>query len=194
MTCKKEWFPLKRKRSTLSAHASSSCHAKSFDASGVALSTMRNALVALAFLPFIISFSAPTTTIMSSAYDYLNDVPQGPPDAILGIVAAFRACNDDRKVNLSVGAYRDENGKPWVLPCVRQAEVIMKDENKEYLPIEGDAQFVKKALTFAYGSDAPLERIAGVQSLSGTGACRVGGEFLGRFLPKGTRIYIPDPT
>lgn len=139
-----------------------------------------------------------TTTALStktmSSYSYLDNVPMGPPDAILGIAQAFRDCTDERKVNVCVGAYRDENGQPWVLPSVRQAEVLMKDENKEYLPIEGDMGFVNKALIFAYGADAPLERIAGVQSLSGTGACRIGGEFLGRFLPKGTRIYIPDPT
>lgn len=111
-----------------------------------------------------------------------------------GIAQAFRSCTDDRKVNVCVGAYRDSEGKPWVLPSVREAEVLMQNENKEYLPIEGDVGFVAKALTFAYGADAPLDRIAGVQSLSGTGACRIGGEFLGRFLPKGTRIYIPDPT
>lgn len=155
----------------------------------------RSVLVLVLLLPFTTSFTvASTSSTMPSSYEYLNDVSMGPPDAILGIAQAFRACDDPRKVNVCVGAYRDENGQPWVLPSVRKAEEIMKDENKEYLPIEGDAAFVTKALTFAYGSDAPLDRIAGVQSLSGTGACRIGGEFLGKFLPKGTRIYIPDPT
>jgi aspartate aminotransferase len=129
---------------------------------------------------------------MSSSY--LDNIPMGPPDAILGIVQAFRSCEDPNKVNVCIGAYRDANGKPWVLPSVRQAELVFQEENKEYLPIEGDVAFVEKALTFAYGQEAPLERIAGVQSLSGTGACRIGGAFLGRFLPKGTKIYIPDPT
>eukprot|EP00544_Gedaniella_sp_CCMP2646_P012578 CAMPEP_0202484364 /NCGR_PEP_ID=MMETSP1361-20130828/3449_1 /ASSEMBLY_ACC=CAM_ASM_000849 /TAXON_ID=210615 /ORGANISM="Staurosira complex sp., Strain CCMP2646" /LENGTH=406 /DNA_ID=CAMNT_0049112979 /DNA_START=66 /DNA_END=1286 /DNA_ORIENTATION=+ len=129
---------------------------------------------------------------MSSSY--LDNIPMGPPDAILGIAQAFRSCEDPNKVNVCIGAYRDANGQPWVLPSVRQAELVFKEENKEYLPIEGDVAFVEKALTFAYGQEAPLERIAGVQSLSGTGACRIGGAFLGRFLPKGTKIYIPDPT
>jgi aspartate aminotransferase len=121
----------------------------------------------------------------------------GPPDAILGIAQAFRACTDDRKVNVCVGAYRDEKGQPWVLPSVRAAETKMMStisENKEYLPIEGDADFIQKALQFAYGADAPLDRIAGVQTLSGTGACRIGGTFLAKFLPANTKIYIPVPT
>lgn len=124
-----------------------------------------------------------------------NDVPRGPPDAILGIAQAFRTCEDDRKVNVCVGAYRDASGKPWVLPSVRAAEeqMLASNENKEYLPIEGDQAFVEKALKFAYGGDAPLERIAGVQTLSGTGACRIGGEFLALFYP-GKPIYLPVPT
>mmetsp|Transcript_23820 Transcript_23820/g.36819 ORF Transcript_23820/g.36819 Transcript_23820/m.36819 type:complete len:456 (+) Transcript_23820:28-1395(+) len=143
--------------------------------------------------------SAPVADVdstVSESFSYLDGVEQGAPDAILGIAQAFKACEDPRKVNVCVGAYRDSSGTPWVLPSVRAAEKQMLDTgaNKEYLPIDGDAEYVKKALTFAYGADAPLERIAGVQSLSGTGACRIGGEFLGRFLPEGTKILIPNPT
>jgi len=119
----------------------------------------------------------------------------GPPDAILGIAQAFRACTDPRKVNVCVGAYRDATGAPWVLPSVRAAEqkMLETNENKEYLPIEGDADFTNKALAFAYGTEStPI--LAGVQTLSGTGACRVGGTFLAKFLAPGTKIYIPVPT
>lgn len=126
--------------------------------------------------------------------DVWKEVPQGPPDAILGIAQAFRDCTADSKVNVCVGAYRDEQGLPWVLSSVRQAEeILLRTENKEYLPIEGDQDFVAKALRFAYGADAPLSRIAGVQSLSGTGACRLGGEFLATFY-NNKNIYVPDPT
>lgn len=48
-----------------------------------------------------------------------SDVPMGPPDAILGIAQAYRQCEDPRKVNVCVGAYRDDNGKSYVLPSVR---------------------------------------------------------------------------
>ena len=141
--------------------------------------------------------AATETDHASTVSDYLDDIPMGPPDAILGIAQAFRACTDDRKVNVCVGAYRDETGQPWVLPSVRAAEAKMMNimnENKEYLPIEGDSDFIAKALQFAYGTDAPLHQIAGVQTLSGTGACRIGGTFLAKFLPAGTKVYIPVPT
>lgn len=142
------------------------------------------------------SFPVVAETPKTPPFSPWADVPQGPPDAILGIAQAFRACKDERKVNVCVGAYRDESGKPWILPSVRAAEEKMlqaADENKEYLPIEGDQSFVEKALKFAYGADAPLERIAGVQTLSGTGACRIGGKFLSTFYP-GKPIFLPVPT
>jgi aspartate aminotransferase, mitochondrial len=47
-------------------------------------------------------------------------VPLGPPDAILGITEAFKADEAAEKINLGVGAYRDEQGRPYVLKCVQQ--------------------------------------------------------------------------
>ena len=37
-----------------------------------------------------------------------------------GVTEAFKADKDSRKINLGVGAYRDENGKPYVLPSVKK--------------------------------------------------------------------------
>lgn len=129
---------------------------------------------------------------------FIDDIPLGAPDSILGIAEAYRDCNDPKKVNVCVGAYRDTKGKPWVLPSVSEAEKLLieiaSNNNKEYLPIEGDGEFLACALEFMYGEGADLSHIAGVQSLGGTGACRLGGEFFSRFLPNGTHIYIPDVT
>jgi aspartate aminotransferase, mitochondrial len=47
-------------------------------------------------------------------------VEQGPPDAILGITEAYKKDTDQKKINLGVGAYRDDNGKPYVLNAVRK--------------------------------------------------------------------------
>ncbi|KAF7339419.1 Aspartate aminotransferase [Mycena sanguinolenta] len=83
-------------------------------------------------------------------------VPAGPPDPILGITEAFKADKDARKINLGVGAYRDGQGKPYVLDC---AESILEAAqlDKEYLPITGLADFTKNAVKLAYGTDsAPL--------------------------------------
>ena len=72
----------------------------------------------------------------SSPSAYLNEIPQGPPDAILGIAAAFRASDADDKVNVCVGAYRDDVGVPYVLPSVTEAErrLLDRDDEEERLP------------------------------------------------------------
>jgi len=128
-----------------------------------------------------------------------TEVAMGPPDGILGLVEAFQKDDFPKKVNLSVGAYRSDEGKPWVLPSVKKAEerVLAASMNKEYAPIHGVNDFVETARAFALGKASPAlaeGRVASVQSLSGTGACRVIGEFYRKFLPPGAAIYMPDPT
>lgn len=49
-----------------------------------------------------------------------SNVEMGPPDAILGITEAFKKDSSPQKINLGVGAYRDDNGKPFVLECVKK--------------------------------------------------------------------------
>ena len=52
--------------------------------------------------------------VRAAAADYLKEIEQGPPDAILGIAANFRASTAENKVNVAVGAYRTNEGVPWV--------------------------------------------------------------------------------
>ena len=63
----------------------------------------------------------------------------GPPDAILGVTEAFKADKNPNKMNLGVGAYRDDQGKPFVLPSVRKAEekIIAAHMDHEYAGIAG---------------------------------------------------------
>lgn len=56
-------------------------------------------------------------SIQSSTW---SNVEMGPPDAILGITEAFKKDSSPQKINLGVGAYRDDNGKPFVLECVKK--------------------------------------------------------------------------
>ncbi|KAI9799269.1 MAG: aspartate transaminase aat1 [Piccolia ochrophora] len=124
-------------------------------------------------------------------------VPQGPPD--VSITEAFKADSFDKKINLGVGAYRDDKGKPYVLPSVRSAEekIVNQKLDKEYAGITGVPSFTKAAARLAYGPDSlPLkeDRIAITQTISGTGALRVGGAFLQRFYPGAKKVYIPTPS
>jgi aspartate aminotransferase len=60
-----------------------------------------------------------------------------PPDPIIGLNEAFAKDDSPKKVIVGVGAYRDGDGKPYVLPCVREAEhrILAQDHDMEYAPI-----------------------------------------------------------
>lgn len=122
----------------------------------------------------------------------------GPPDAILGITEAFKKDAFEQKINLGVGAYRDDKGKPYVLPSVRTAEktLLAKEADKEYAGITGIPEFTSAAARLAYGeSSAPIleKRLAITQTISGTGALRVGAEFFSRFAPS-KDVFLPTPS
>jgi len=103
------------------------------------------------------------------------------------------------KVNLTVGAYRTEEGQPWVLPVVKSAEQqIAHDEtlNHEYLPITGLKAFSNKAKEILLGASSPAikeGRVGGCQGLGGTGSLYVGLAYLREQI--GCSIaYVSDPT
>jgi aspartate aminotransferase len=148
-------------------------------------------------------FKASTSSVRRfssvSSGNWLENVPMGPPDPILGLTERFNKDTDKRKVSLGVGAYRDDHGKPYVLPSVLEAEkrIMTQKKNKEYAGIAGMKDFVDLSLQFAYGEDCQAlvdQRITGVQTLSGTGGLRLAGEFFAKFLGKNTPIYMPNPT
>eukprot|EP01092_Planopodium_desertum_P012115 TRINITY_DN5657_c0_g1_i4.p1 TRINITY_DN5657_c0_g1~~TRINITY_DN5657_c0_g1_i4.p1 ORF type:complete len:339 (-),score=86.06 TRINITY_DN5657_c0_g1_i4:28-1044(-) len=129
---------------------------------------------------------------------FWDHVKMGPPDPILGVTQAFQKDTSTAKINLGVGAYRDDNNKPYVLPVVREAEKRLYEEKRdhEYGPIGGPAPFPDLAAKLILGEDSkPIREGLNVtvQSISGTGACRIGTEFLGRFAAD-KAIYLPDPT
>lgn len=49
-----------------------------------------------------------------------ENVAAAPEDVIFALTAAYKADSHPNKVNLGVGAYRTEEGKPWVLPVVKK--------------------------------------------------------------------------
>lgn len=147
------------------------------------------------------SLVVPTARRASQPIRYASvwsKVEKGPEDPILGVTVAFNKDTNANKMNLGVGAYRDDSGKPFVLDSVRTAEKRILDQklDHEYLPIAGLASFTKAAAALALGNDSTHikeKRIATVQTLSGTGALRVAADFINRFLP-GKDVYFPDPT
>ncbi|XP_002732064.2 aspartate aminotransferase, cytoplasmic-like [Saccoglossus kowalevskii] len=128
-----------------------------------------------------------------------KDVDMAPPVAVFNLTARYKEDKDPAKVNLGVGAYRTDEGKPWVLPVVRTVESQMAADSTldhEYLPIAGLKTFTEAATRLALGDDSPAllqNRAGGFQALSGTGALRLGIDFLSRF-GKSKTVYVSDPT
>ncbi|KDP34208.1 hypothetical protein JCGZ_07779 [Jatropha curcas] len=128
-----------------------------------------------------------------------SHVDRAPEDPILGVTVAYNKDPSPVKLNLGVGAYRTEEGKPLVLNVVRKAEQQLVNDRsrvKEYLPITGLADFNKLSAKLIFGADSNAiqeNRVTTVQCLSGTGSLRVGAEFLARHYHQRI-IYIPQPT
>jgi len=125
-------------------------------------------------------------------------VELAPKDPILGVTEAFVADTNPNKVNLGVGVYCDDAGKVPLLECVRRAEqlLVAKGAPHPYLPIDGLAAFDKAAQALVLGADSEVVqggRGVTVQALGGTGALKVGADFLKRFAP-GAGVWISDPS
>jgi len=139
------------------------------------------------------------STEVSASGSHFGHVDKLAPDAIFHTKARYAADTDPRKINLGIGAYRTESGKPLVLQVVKnvEAELLVNPKlNKEYLPIGGDAEFIRLAQASILGEDcaALVEgRVAGVQSLSGTGALRILAEFIKTNCP-GATVYKSAPS
>lgn len=126
-----------------------------------------------------------------------SQIKKYPGDPILGLNEDFRKDSFPKKVNLCIGSYKDEKGKPYILKCVKKAlDKYVKDNvNHEYLPMGGDPEFCQNAINLAYKSDFKyLNRIAAIQSLSGTGALKIGQRFISKFYPFKKKIYFSSPT
>ena len=125
-------------------------------------------------------------------------VPLAPRDPILGLTEAFVADTDPSKVNLGVGVYQDGTGKLPLLECVRQAEQRLAEDPKPrgYLPIDGLPGYTKAVRELVFGTDSAAVaagRVVTVQALGGTGALKIGADFLRRFDPD-AKVLISDPS
>jgi aromatic-amino-acid transaminase len=125
-------------------------------------------------------------------------IEMAPRDPILGVTEAFNADQNPNKVNLGVGVYYDDNGKVPLLECVRKAEALLMEKStpRTYLPIDGLVAYDKAVQELVFGADSPVvqdKRAITVQAIGGTGALKLGADFLKRFSPN-SQIWISDPS
>ncbi|KAL2705254.1 hypothetical protein AAEP93_000504 [Penicillium crustosum] len=133
----------------------------------------------------------------ASRFDALESTQIDPTFALM---TSFKGDPAPEKVNLAVGAYRDSQGKPWVLDSAKEQLSTDPLDNHDYLPPPGNADFLRCARDLLFRGASYDEqwhkdsnRIASVQTISGTGANHLGARFLVDALrPK--RVWVSDPT
>lgn len=124
---------------------------------------------------------------------FFQEVPEGPPDPVFGLSGAFQADTRPRKVSLLVGIYRDEQLAAPQLPSIIKAKNQIQSDDllADYLPIDGYPPFYNAVGALAFGQvlwDETKERIYAAQGVGGTGALRVGAEFLAQEVSRGFSI------
>ncbi len=119
-------------------------------------------------------------------------------DPILSLVDTFKKDPRAEKVNLGIGIYYDDAGNIPVLPSVQQAETDIAQSviPRVYLPMEGSPAYRTAIQHLLFGKDnAVLKagRVASIQSLGGSGALKVGADFLHKYFPA-SEMWVSDPT
>ncbi|MFM7071779.1 MAG: amino acid aminotransferase [Planctomycetota bacterium] len=127
-----------------------------------------------------------------------ESLSMAPPDPILGLNEAFRKDTNPRKINLSVGVYKDSQGSTPILASVKEAEqrLLASETNKSYLPIEGAANYGKYVRELLFGAGHEIlasGRATTAQTPGGTGALRVAADLIKRKLPVG-KVWFSKPT
>src|SRR6202171_4707663 len=120
------------------------------------------------------------------------------PDPILGLMAAFRADPDPRKVDLGVGVYRDDRGETPVLQAVRQAEsaLLARQSTKTYVGPAGNPGFNEAMERLVLGDEHEARltaRVRTVQAPGGCGALRLGAELIRTASPDSV-VHVSTPT
>jgi aromatic-amino-acid transaminase len=127
-----------------------------------------------------------------------STIEMAPRDPILGITEAYSADPNPNKVNLGVGVYYDDQGKVPVLECVQRAEAQLLGliSPRTYLPIDGLAIYDKAVQELVFGAQNKIiteKRVVTAQAIGGTGALKLGADFLKRFAPH-AQVWISDPS
>jgi len=120
-------------------------------------------------------------------------------DPILSLMERFKTDPRDNKINLSIGLYYDAEGTIPQLQAITTAENRLNGQPHGaslYLPMEGLSGYRAAIAPLLFGADnAALAagRIATIQTLGGSGALRVGADFLKAYFPD-SQVWVSDPT
>ena len=120
-------------------------------------------------------------------------------DPILSLMERFKEDPRSDKVNLSIGLYYNEEGIIPQLQAVAEAEARLNavpHGASLYLPMEGLNAYRNTIAPLLFGADHPVlaqKRVATIQTLGGSGALKVGADFLKKYFPD-SGVWVSDPT
>ncbi|MDR3430338.1 MAG: aspartate/tyrosine/aromatic aminotransferase [Rouxiella aceris] len=120
-------------------------------------------------------------------------------DPILSLMESFKNDPREKKVNLSIGLYYDDKGIIPQLNAVEAAENQLNAQAQSasvYLPMEGLAAYRCSVAHLLFGAEHPAlqqQRIATIQTVGGSGALKVGADFLKSYFPN-SEVWVSDPT
>jgi aspartate/tyrosine/aromatic aminotransferase len=127
-----------------------------------------------------------------------ESINTAPPDPILGLGEAFKKDSNPKKINLSVGVYKDAQGNTPVLASVKEAErrLLEGEKTKNYLSIEGLPDYGRYVRELLFGPQSEIVtsgRAVTAQTPGGTGSLRVAADFLKKQLPM-AKVWMSKPT
>ena len=120
-------------------------------------------------------------------------------DPILSLMEEYSKDERAQKVNLSIGLYYNEDS---IVPQLNAVKTALKnieplnDKVKLYLPMDGSKTYnqATQALVFGENSQARQDgRVVTIQTLGGSGALKVGADFLKKYFPE-SDIWVSQPT
>lgn len=120
-------------------------------------------------------------------------------DPILSLMETFKQDSRPHKVNLSIGLYYDAQGVIPQMKAVAAAESLLNAQPQSaslYLPMEGLPPYRSALAPLLFGAEHPVlkaGRIATIQTLGGSGALKVGADFLKYYFPD-SQVWVSDPT
>lgn len=122
----------------------------------------------------------------------INDLAPKPADPLLKIIKMFREDPRTDKIDLGVGVYRNESGATPVMAAIKEAEkrLVAEQTTKTYVDQQGDAEFLRLMGELAFGGGA--RDLVSIQAVGGTGALRLGFDFLRVAGCK--RVLLPTPS
>jgi aspartate/tyrosine/aromatic aminotransferase len=127
---------------------------------------------------------------------FFHEVLEAQPDPVFGLSEALHADVRPNKVDLIVGIYKDEELRAELMPAVQKAKqrIFPEDLLADYLPIDGFPPFLEEIGKLVFSERRWQDnhsRIYAAQTLGGTGALQVGGQFLAQELTKSVSITTP---